>query len=131
MGYRRKFSILVALFLVVGVFANSALVEACFCGQACLHGFQPKSKIKVKSPFHMRCSDTPCKSCDLEEGQKIRAITHRTQSLDLKSLDAAFIQPLFNAHPFTNDFRNEFYLFHTFQTVPTLPLYLQNLTFLC
>ncbi len=107
MEYRRKFSILAVLVLVVGVFANSALAQACFCGQACLHGFQPKSKIKVKSLLHMRCSGIPCKSCDLEESQTLRATTHRSQSLDLKSLDAAFIQPPFNAHPFTNDIPNE------------------------
>lgn len=131
MGYRRNFSILVVLFLVASVFLNSALTEACFCGQACSHAFQPKSKIKVRSPFHMHCSGMPCKSCNLEEGQKLTATTHRTQSLDFKSLDSAFIQPSFNAHPFTNDILNEFHFFQSFKPVPSLPLYIQNLTFLC
>ena len=129
MGFRRKFSILVVLFLVAGVFANSALAEVCFCGQACLHGFQPKSKINIA--FHMRCPGTVCKRCDLEESLTLRATTHRTQPLDLKSLDAVFIPPPVNDYSFTNDIPEIVQFSQIFATVPSLPLYLQNLTFLC
>ncbi len=79
----------------------------------------------------MRCPGTLCKSCDLEESLTLRSTTHRTQSLDLKSLDAAFIPPPFNSHPFTNDILKGVHSFQTFETDPSLPLYLQNLTFLC
>jgi len=128
MGFRRKFSVLVVFFLVVGFFTNSALAEVCFCGQACLHGFQPKSKINIT--FHMRCPGTLCKSCDLEESLTLRATTHRTQSLDLKRLDAVFIPPPVNDYSFTNGIPKAVQ-FNQIFLVPSLPLYLQNLTFLC
>ena len=63
----------IALFLLCTVFANSALAGACFCGQACMHGLQPKAKIKGDLPFHMRCTATLCESCDLEKMQTFRA----------------------------------------------------------
>jgi len=129
MGFRRKFSILVVLFLVAGVFANSALAEVCFCGQACLHGFQSKSKINIA--FHMRCPGTLCKSCDLEESLTLRAINPVTHSLGLNSLDAVFIPPPVNDYSFTNDIPEVVKFSQIFTTVPSLPLYLQNLTFLC
>jgi len=129
MKFRRKFSILVVLFLVAGVFANSALAEMCFCGQVCLHVFQPKSKINIT--FHMRCPGTLCKSCDLEESLTLRAITPVTHSFELNSLDVVFIQPPVNDYSFTNDFINLGQFNKIFVTVPSLSLYLHNLTFLC
>jgi len=129
MGHRKTFNILVALFLVLGVFANSALAEVCFCGQACLHGFQPKSKINIT--FHMRCPGTLCKSCDLEESLTLRAINPVKHSFELNSLDAVFIPPIANDYSLTNDIPKLVQFNQIFITVPSLPLYLQNLTFLC
>jgi hypothetical protein len=129
MGYRRKFSILVVLFLVAGVFASSAFAEVCFCGQACFHGFQPKSKINIT--FHMRCPGTLCKSCDLEESLTLKAINSVTHSFELNSLDAVFIPPPINDYSFTNDIPKVVQFNKIFVTAPSLPLYLQNLTFLC
>jgi len=129
MGFRRKFSIFIVLFLVAGVFTNSALAEVCFCGQACLHGFQPKSKTNIT--FHMRCPGSLCKSCDLEESLTLRAINPVTHSFELNSLDAVFILPPVNDYSFTNDIPKVIQFNQIFLTVPSLPLYLQNLTFLC
>jgi len=129
MGFRRKFNILVVLFLVAGFFANSALAEACFCGQACLHGFQPKSKINIT--FHMRCPGTLCKSCNLEEGLTIGAINPVTHSFELNNLEAVFIPPQVNDYLYTNDISKIVKFNQIFVTAPLLPLYLQNLTFLC
>jgi len=129
MGFRRKFSILVVLLLVAGVFANSALAEVCFCGQACLHGLQPKSKLNIT--FHMRCPGTLCKSCDLEESLTIGGITPVTHSFELNSLDAVFILPPVNDYSFTNDIPKAVQFNQTLVIVPSLPLYLQNLTLLC
>jgi len=129
MGYRQKFNILVVMFLVAGVFANSALAEVCFCGQTCLHGSQPKSKINIT--FHMRCPGTFCQSCDLEESLTLRAINPVRHSFELKSLDVAFILPPVNDYRFTGDISKVSQFFRTVVTVPSLPLYLQNLTFLC
>lgn len=129
MGFRRKFSVLVVFFLVAGFFTNSALAEVCFCGQTCLHGFQPKSKINVT--FHMRCPGTFCKSCDLEESLTLRATNPVTHSFELKSLVVAFILPPVNDYLFTGDIPKVFQFIQTVLAVPSLPLYLQNLTFLC
>ena len=131
MGYRKKFNILVAFLLVVGVFANSALAEACFCGQACLPNFQPKAKVKANSPFHMRCPGTQCKSCSWEESTTFKATGPASQSLDLQNLSTVFT-PLALYHcPSANDIHKEICFFHTLGSVPSLPLYLQNLTLLC
>ena len=129
MGYRRRFSILVVLFLVAGVFANSALAEVCFCGQACLHGSQAKSKINIT--FHMRCLGTLCNSCDLEESLTLRATTPVAHSFEPKSLDTVFILPTFSGYLFTDDIPKVSQFIQSVVTVPSLPLYLQNLTFLC
>ena len=129
MEYHRKFRILAILFLVVVVFTNSAMAEVCFCGSTCLHGFQPKSKINVI--FHMRCPGTLCKSCDLEERLTLKATNRVTHSLELKSPNAVFIPSPVNDYPFTNDILTVFQFNPKFVTFPTLPLYLQNLTFLC
>ena len=129
MGYRQKFNILVVMFLVAGVFATSALAEVCFCGQACLHGSQSKSKINVT--FHMRCPGNFCKSCDLEESLTLKATNPVTHSFELKSLDVAFILPPVNDYLFTGDIPKVSQFIQTVLTVPSLPLYLQNLTFLC
>ena len=129
MGYRQRFNILVVMLLVAGVFANSALAEVCFCGKACLHGSQPKLKINVT--FHMRCPGTFCKSCDLEESLTLRATNPVPYSFELKSLDVAFILPPINDYHFTGDSPKISQFIQTVLTASSLPLYLQNLTFLC
>ena len=129
MRFRSKSSILVVLFLVVGVFTNSALPEMCFCGQACLHVVQPNSKINIT--FHMRCPGTLCKSCDLEESIALRAINTATHSFQLNRLDVVLIQPPVNDYSFTNDIPSIFKFKQILVQIPSLPLYMQNLTFLC
>ena len=131
MRHRKTFNILVALFLVLGVFANSALAEACFCGQACLHGLQPKAKIKVTFLFHMRCSGIPCKSCDLEKGQTLKAANSAARTLNLKILDTAFILPTLLDYPSSYHILKDFDSFYACRTVPSSPIYLQNLSILC
>ena len=92
MGYRKTFSLFVALFLVLGIFATSAFAEACFCGQACLHGLQPKPKKMFNFPFHKRCPDTLCKGCDLEKSQSLKVANNpAAQTPNIKILDNAFI----------------------------------------
>ena len=131
MEYRKTFKILVALFLVLGVFANSALAEACFCGEACLHGLQPDGKIKVYLPFHMRCSGIPCESCELEKGQTLKAANSINQSLNVKLLDNAFILPTLLDYPPTYHILKNFDSFYARGAIPSSPIYLQNLSILC
>lgn len=124
MGYQRKFKLLFVLLLVAGIFVNSAWAEACFCGQACLHGFQPKSK--VTSSFHMRCPGTLCKGCSWE-----KSTTPAAQPPDVPSFITAFTLPALRNRPFTNDAHTEICFFHVSESIPSLPHYLKNLTLLC
>ena len=131
MGYRKTFNISVTLFLVLTVFANSALAEVCFCGQACLHGLQPKAKIKINFLLHMRCSGIPCKSCDLEKGQTLKAANSAARTLNVKILDTAFILPTLLDYPATYHILRGFDLFYACRAIPSSPIYLQNLSILC
>jgi len=131
MGYRKTLNTLISLLLVLGVFANSALAEACFCGEACLHGLQSNAKTKVNFPVHMRCSGIPCKSCDLEKGQTLKAAKSINQTFNVKLLDNAFILPtLLDCPPTYHIFKN-FDSFYTRGAIPSAPVYLQNLSILC
>jgi hypothetical protein len=60
-------------FLIIGLFANSLLPQACFCGKACLHGLQGKARSSISFLFHTRCLGTQCKSCNLEGIQTLKA----------------------------------------------------------
>ena len=131
MGYRKTFNILVALFLALGVFANSALAEACFCGQACLHGLQPKAKTKINFLFHMRCSGTLCKSCDLENGRTLKAANSATQTVNVRILDTAFILSTLLVYPSTYHILEDFDSFYACGTVPSSLIYLQKSPLLC
>jgi len=131
MGYRKTLNILVAFFLALGFFANSALAEACFCGQACLQGFQPEAKIQVNSPLHMRCSGNLCKSCNLEKGQMLTAANSATQTLNIKILNTAFFLSTLLYYPSTYHILKGFNSFYACETVPSSPIYLQNLSLRC
>ena len=100
MGCRKTFNVFVAMFLVLGIFATSAFAEACFCGQACLHGLQPKPKKLLNFPFHKRCPDTLCKGCDLEKGQSLKVANNpAAQTPNIKILENAFILSAFVDYP--------------------------------
>ena len=131
MGYRKTFNILVALFLILAVFANSSMAGACFCGQACLHGLQPKAKIKVIFLFHMLCPGYLCKSCELEKVQTLKAANSATQKLNVKILDTAFILSTLHDSPSTYHILKDFDSFCTYRAIPSSPIYLQNLSILC
>jgi len=127
MGYRKTFNILVALFLVLAVFANSPLAGACFCGQSCLHGLQTK----VNIPFHMRCPGYLCKSCELEKSQTLKATNSAIHKLIVKIQNTAFILSTFHNFPSTYHVIKDFDSFCTYRAIPSSPIYLQNLSFLC
>ena len=115
MEYQKVFKTLIALFLILSVFANIALAEFCFCGKACLHGPRSKTKIKVNSLFHLRCPGTLCKSCNLEKGQTLRAANSATQTLNVKILDTAFILSPLLVYPSTYHILKDFDSFYLLQ----------------
>lgn len=131
MVYRKTFNILVALFLLLAVFTNSAMAGACFCGQACLHSLQPKAKTKVNILFHMLCIGYLCKSCELEKVQTLKAASSSTHKLNVKILDTAFIPSTLHDFPSTYHILKNFDSFYTYRAIPSSPIYLQNLSILC
>ena len=131
MGYRKTFNILVALFLVLAVFANSPMAGACFCGQTCLHGLQPNAKTKVNILFHMLCPGYLCKSCELEKVQTLKAANSAIHKLNVKILDTAFILSTLHDFPCTYPIFKDFDSFYTCRSIPSSPIYLQNLSILC
>jgi hypothetical protein len=68
----KKFRLYVVQFLIMALFAGSLLPQACFCGEACLHGLQVTAKAGQSFPFHNRCSGTQCTSCNVEDVQTIK-----------------------------------------------------------
>jgi len=132
MGNRRVFSTLLGLFLILSIFANGVMAEACFCGKACLHGLQDKTETSVSSTFHVRCSGTHCKSCSLEKGRTLKTVNCSSPPGNVKILDTTFIIFVSADSPPTN------YTLKGFgsricacATVPSPPPYLQNLSLLC
>src|SRR5210317_1801455 len=73
-------------FLIIGLFANSLVPQACFCGEACLHGLQGKAKASLSFLFHNRCSGTQCKSCNFEDVQTLKASNAARATEQLKTL---------------------------------------------
>jgi len=129
MGYRKAPDTLIALLLILGVFTNSALSEACFCGETCLHYLQPDAK--AGSPIHMRCSDIPCKSCEFERGQTLKAANSVNQTCSAKLLDnALFLFSLLDS-PSTSHALVNFESCYTLRAISSSPIYLQNLSILC
>lgn len=91
MSDRRKFRILLTLFLIIGIATSGIMAEACLCGDACLHGLQPKGEKRVSDTFHKRCSETGCKSCSLENGWTYKATNFSSSKVSLKFFSATSI----------------------------------------
>jgi len=87
----RKFKPLLVIFIILGIFANGVMAEICFCGKACSHSLQDKTKTSTGYPFHHRCSGTHCKSCNLEDGQTLQATNSPTPASSLNILDTSLI----------------------------------------
>jgi hypothetical protein len=87
----RMFKTLIVIFISLCTFTNGVMAEACFCRGACLHSLQDKTTASTGSPFHHRCSETYCKSCNLEDGQTLRATNSFTPTGNLNILDTSLI----------------------------------------
>jgi hypothetical protein len=129
MAYQKRVHFLVALFLVCTVFSNGVFAEACFCGQACQHGSQHTAKLEVNFPLHMRCSDTPCRSCVLEKGQIFRALNSVARTYHVKVLDTAIFFSLMD-YPSTCHVFKDAESLYARGVFPSMPIYLQYLSIL-
>ena len=131
MGYRKTPHILVIVLLTLNVLTNSAVAEVCFCGEVCLHGFQPNANISANSLFHMRCTGVPCQSCQLEKGQTPKAVNSRHHWFHTRILDTLFILSPFRGYQSSYDVLESGYSFYDWGAITSSPVYLQNLSILC
>lgn len=122
-----------AMLLVAGVFFNGIFAEVCFCGRKCNHGVQEPLKPRNGFPlFHIHCSGTICKSCDMEDGKAFKAFASKSQVTDVKDLcPPVFISSVTQYAPLNfPDFRNSFFLYEC-KTVPSPSIFLQKNSWLC
>ena len=118
-------------FLIIGLFANSFLPQACFCGEACLHSLQGEAKTSLSFIFHSRCSGSHCKSCNFEDGQTLKASSAEYSKAKLKTLNSTFILFDFSDYqPAINFIKIFFSHLNKYIEVQSPPLYLQNLSLL-
>jgi hypothetical protein len=130
MGHR-KTSYIIVLFLLVGIWTNSVMSEVCFCGQTCQHSLQSRLGAGANSSFHMRCCGTNCRSCNIEEGQTLKAANTLTPTGSVKIFDTIHIISLFVDYPATSHILKDFSFCYACKTLPSFPIYLQNLSLLC
>jgi len=127
----KTFSLFLAKFLIISFFANSLLVQSCFCGEACLHGIQGKAKSRLSFLFHNRCPGTQCKSCDFEDVQTLKASNIAHPTAKLKTLNTPFISFHFADCRFNVNFIKIFFSrLNKYVKVQSPPTYLQNLSLL-
>jgi hypothetical protein len=127
----RIFKTLLVIFIILGFFANGVMAEACFCGEACLHSLQDKTKASTASPFHHRCSGTHCKSCNLEDGQTLRATNSSTPTGSLNILDTSLIILFLTDYHSDNHTILSFYPHNdTFLKLLSSTIYILNLSLL-
>jgi len=125
------FRLIFVQFLIIGLFANSLLPQACFCGEACLHGLQGKAKARLSFLFHARCSGTQCKSCNLEDVQTLKASNTAHSTEKLKTLNTPFVLSNFSDYQFNINFIKIFFSrLNKYVKVQSPPTYRQNLSLL-
>lgn len=131
MGKRKVLRQLIALFLILGIYTNGMMAEVCLCGQSCPHGLQKdRSEARGRPLFHKRCSQTNCKSCNLENGQTLRAANISSSDGNFKIFDTAWIASVLVHYPTTNHYLISFYSTYISARVPSSPIYLKNLSLL-
>jgi len=114
-------------FLIIGFFANSLLPQACFCGEACLHGLQGTTKARSNFLFHARCSGTQCKSCNLEDVKTLKASNAANSTEKLKTRNTPFILSNFSNYQFNINLITIFFSrLNKYVRVQSSTTYLQN-----
>ena len=128
---KKIFRLFFVQFLLIGLFANSLVPQACFCGEACLHGLQGTVKARPNYLFHVRCSGTQCQSCNLEDVQTLRASNAAHSTEQLKTLDTPFILSNFSNYQFNINLITIFFSrLNKYVRVQSSPTYLRNLSLL-
>ena len=125
------FRIFLVQFLIIGLFTNSLLSQACLCAEACRHGLQDTAKARQWIPFHTRCSGTQCTSCNVEDVQTIKL---SSTSRPTAKLTIQHVSPFPSNFPDCEsnvDFSKIFFSYpNRCIKVQSKPNYLQNLSLL-
>ncbi len=127
---RRIFSVLIPLVLILGILSKGVMVEVCFCGQSCSPCFGDRSEARKNSPFHKRCSVANCKSCNIEEGQTLKTAYASYPTGDVKPFDTTCTTSFLIGYPSINPAFEYFCSSYAYAAVPSLPIYLKNLSLL-
>ena len=118
-------------FLIIGLFANSLLPQACFCGDACRHGPQGTAQAGQSFPFHNRCSENQCTSCNVEDAQRIKLSNSAPPTAKLDIFNSPPILFIFSDYqPHVNFLRIFFSRPNECVKVQFPPAYLRNLSLL-
>ena len=129
---RKFYSILIVLFLLPGILINGIMTEACLCIEPCSFGLQDEIDAKENSPFHSHHASAHCKSCNIEDGQTLKAAVFSTSSGNLKILGSIFtIFHLTNYHSHNHICKGFVRRLSDYGIVRSLPTYLHNLSLLC
>lgn len=125
------FRLVFVQFFFIGLFANILFPQACFCGEACLHGIPGKTWARLIFPFHPRCAGTQCRSCNLENVQTLKASNAAHWTKQRNTLKTPYIFSNFSDHRFNVHFIKFFpSRFTKYVKVQSPPTYLQNLCLL-
>jgi len=118
-------------FLIIGLFANSLLPQACFCGKACLHSLQGKERPSISFLFHTRCLGTQCKSCNLEDIQTLKASNAAHSAAKIEIFATPSILFNLTSYQYNIDLIKIIFPRHNKSLkTQSLPVYMQNLSLL-
>lgn len=131
MKRRNALKIRIALFLTLSFFSGSASAGICLCGSACPHALQSVEKTNKYFSLHMRCPYNLCESCGLEKGQTFRAKSTVFHKLHTKIQITALIPCELVDDPSKIAVVKIYTSVNVYKTLPTLPIYLQQLSLLC
>ena len=129
---RKILSMLIILFLLTGILINGVMTEACLCIEPCSFGLQDEIDAKESSPFHSHHASTHCKSCNVEDGQTLKAAASSISIGNVKVFDTTMtILILIDYHSHNHIHKGIVPRLYDYRIVRSLPTYLQNLSILC
>ena len=129
---RKIFSILIISFFRPGIFINGVMPEACLCIGPCSFGLLAEIDVKENSPVHSHHASPHCKSCNVEEGQTLKATVSSTSIGTVKVFDTISIIFILSDHHSHNYIHNSFVpRLYDYGIIRYLPTYLKNLSILC
>lgn len=123
-----KFFVIFALLFSLNIFSIGSLPDICTCGEKCGHINFDKIDPENNLPWHKRCKENACHSCNIEKGLSYKAM--KPPIPDIGNLFAVFFitaDDFMKSQPIIG----KFLLLSKKTTVPSSPIYLKDQSFLC